>query len=101
VREAIVYARDMRVAYYDGQPHLFFCESYDFKVVAPTAADGDGGAYPAPGRNFVSASARIPQQSGYYPVRMRVSINGSVAVHIEQIGHRAAREAERLVSANA
>lgn len=100
VRSAIVYAEGVRVAHFDGQPFVYFCGSRNYQVLADTVRDGDDGQYPVVGKSRISASCAMPDD-GIYPVRMRVSVNGSVAVHIEKIGDQAAEEAARLVPVSA
>lgn len=85
VTRAIVFARCVRVDRdrCGGKPLIFFCESYDYAVVAESIDKADDGGYPDAADAEISTSGKIPAP-GYYDARMRVSINGSIKVHIER-----------------
>lgn len=97
VRSAIVFVRDVRVSHINGKPNVFFCNSWDYRVLARSIRDGDDSReYPDLDRSFVSASV-IPQEPGFYSARLRVSVNGSLNVAIEQFGDKVDQEVEALV----
>lgn len=83
VRHAIVLARNVLVlTRQDGMREVRFCQSGSYRVVRDSIDHADEGSYPTVDQTLISTSGPLPED-GYHPVRMRVSVNGSVHVHIE------------------
>lgn len=84
VRAAIVRCRNLRLEWEGGHPAIYFCGTGNYEADASSVTDGDG-SHHYPNEVFVSSSGRLPERSGFYDARMRVSINGAVHVHIERM----------------
>lgn len=85
VRNAIVLVRNLRIEWpTEEHPLLFFCASHDFEVADSTIRDGDSLPYPDLSKCFLSTAAMVPTDDTFVGARMRVSINGSLSIHIER-----------------
>ena len=83
VHSAIVWAHDVRIQWEEEQPLLFFCQSHNYRTLRSTLTGEDRQRYPHPARSFISVGTPIPFD-GLFGARLRVSVNGSVSIHVEQ-----------------
>jgi len=84
VVDAVVYARRVRVQNLGTSPMIFFCPSVDYKVLGSTIRNSDNGLYPHESKCLISSSVDVPNMDGHYDVCMRVSVNGSVKIAVEE-----------------
>ncbi len=84
VTRAIVLARNIEIRWKNGKPFIYFCQSNNYRVLAPTIDKFDNGDYPNEDQCLVSGNI-IPSDDGYYNSRMRVSVNGALKVHFEKL----------------
>lgn len=82
VMNAFVKARRVQLKHVDSEALMYFCESYGYLVLEDSLSDADGGEYPAANDTFISFGCLAPPQDGLYDIDVRVSLNGSVHLHV-------------------
>ncbi len=83
VENATLYVRCIKVERTaSGKLEYRFCPTQNYQVLTATIRGGDRKPYPSIDRTFLSLACKEPSP-GYHTARARVTVNGSVHIHVE------------------
>lgn len=101
VVDAVVYFENFKVVNEQNvDPSFYFCHTKNYVADRRTTGGADNGQYPPIEKSRISIECAIPQ-SGFYPVKALISLNGEATVRVVEFNAVVPEELKQLIPAGA